>query len=586
MWKTSGKIKRIVNNIKLKKKMTFVWLFSVMIILAFALWGDYKIIRSYNDTLYSVMVDSMNYALSGISQRLDDYETLSEAIFRSSLIQEKLTRVLKNQKLYYADYESIRKLIATESNQYDYINYAILIDETTGSEIGDTASIGLTAEKKERILEAAEEGQGRPVWITEYGKDSQMILTRKINRIENLGKDTLATLIINIDIAALIRDTGISKQKNFWCVLVDSEGNSLSDSRELTNTQVQDIYEQIRGEKFAVVVANGYQYFAVYREESFEKWGYIYFSDYEEIYSRVNSNVKRIALVGILCVLLIVILNSFFTRDILRGFGRLIQKFQAFSEDITKQDSLEDAQRKDEIGILYQQFGLMQEKVVQLIQENYIMELERKRAQVEMLETQINPHFLYNTLQTIDWRAKALHSEEISKMVESLSRILQITLSNRKSCLTVEEELDLVQQFVTIQQMRMEGELLYEARVEPELWMAKIPKLVIQPLVENGISHSMNAMLKVARILVEVKREGEDLAVLVKNNGSRFPEDLLRKLNQREIQPAGHGIGILNIDTRIKLTYGEDYGISFCNEEEYAVAKLRIPFEAEGISDV
>lgn len=164
-------------------------------------------------------------------------------------------------------------------------------------------------------------------------------------------------------------------------------------------------------------------------------------------------------------------------------------------------------------------------------------------------------------------------------MVEALSQILQITLSNKKSFITVEEELYLVQQFATIQQIRMENELVYEVLAEPELLDVRIPKLIIQPLVENGISHSMNAMLEVTRIVVDVRREGEEIAIYVKNNGSRFPDNLLAKLSNKEIQPIGHGIGILNIDTRIKLTYGETYGIIFYNEEEYAVAKLLFPVE-------
>ncbi|MDO5423219.1 MAG: histidine kinase [Eubacteriales bacterium] len=543
MRKMAAGFKQAVDNLKLKKKMTFVWLFSATVILGVALWGDYRMIRSYNDTLYAVMVDSMNYALTGISRQLDNYETLSETLFRSSQIQEKLTQMLEQQRLYTADYEKLRKLLLTESSQYDYINYLILIDETTGNVFGDTAKAVLSEENKARIIAAAEEEQGRPVWITEYGKDSQMILTRKIMRIENLGKDTLGTLILNIDIAALIRDTGVSEQENFRCVLVDLEGNPLSDSGEYTNEQIRGIYEELKGEKFSVVNLDGHRYFAVYREESSGKWGYVYFSDYDQMYASIHENIRSIAQIGVLCFLFIVVLNSIFTNDTLKRFGGLIQK-------------------------------------------NYETELRRKRAEVEMLETQINPHFLYNTLQTINWRAKALHSTEISKMVESLSQILQMTLSNRKSCITVEEELDLAQQYVTIQQMRMEGELIYEVFVEPELLTAMIPKLVIQPLVENGIHHSMDAMQEVMRISVDVRREGEEIAVFVRNSGSRFPEDLLAKLRREEIRPTGHGIGILNIDTRIKLTYGDAYGIAFYNEEGFAIAKLRIPFETEGKTDV
>lgn len=527
------------------------------------------------------MVDSMNYALTGISDQLENYKTLGEAIYRNSQIQDILSKTRNNERLYSKDYSDIRQQILVESSKYEYINYVALIDEKTGAVLTNKINFSLNPEKRKKILTAIEESKGKATWITEYGKESQMILARKIPCIANLGKDNLGMLIINIDIAALIRDTGVSEQEGFRCVLVDKEGNSLSDSGEYTNIQIKSIYNQTKDEKFAVAKMDDQRYFAVYREDRSAKWGYVYFEAYDGIYSRIYSNIKIILWIGFLCVSCIIFLNSIFTRDIFRRFDGLIQEFQAFSENISNRVPKQYSERNDEIGILYQQFDLMQEKVVQLIDENYGIELEKKRAQVEMLETQINPHFLYNTLQAINWRAKALHSREISQMVEALSQILQSTLANRKSMITVEEELDLTQQFVNIQQMRMEGKLIYEVSVSPQMLTVMIPKLIIQPLVENGISHSMNAMLEVNRVLVEIRQEEEKLAVYVRNNGSEFPEELLSKLNNKEIQPIGHGIGIMNINTRIKLTYGEEYGIDFYNREGYAVAKLLIPYDTE-----
>lgn len=579
-------LKPLIDNIKLKRKMTFVWLVSVAAVLAFAIWGNFHIIQTYNDTLYSVMVDSMKYALADISSQLENYEALGETLFRNSQIQGNLSEIKTTGRVYSANYEEIEHQIVVEKSRYDYINYVVLIDETTGTVFGGTTGITLNPEKMEKIYEVTEEHRGKSAWITAYGKESQMILTRKITRIENLGKDTLATLIINIDIDSLIDDTGISRQNHFQGILVDEEGNALSDSGILSNEQIVDIYHQAENERFVIAQMEGQQYFAVYQEEKAQSWGYLYLTDYDEIFSEINLHLKRVILVGVGCLLFILILNSFFTRDILQSFDGLIRSFQAFAKDLSNPPPGQSPERKDEIGTLYRQFDQMQEKVVELIRENYVIELERKRAQVEMLETQINPHFLYNTLQTIDWRAKALHSVEISRMVEALSQILQVTLSNKKPFLTVEEELDLVEQFVTIQKMRMEGELIYEVETDQELLDAQIPKLIIQPLVENGIHHSMNSMLSVNRVLVEVRRQGDEVAVYVKNNGSHFPENLLWKLNHREIQPTGHGIGITNIDTRMKLTYGEAYGIDFYNEEDYAVARLLFPFEVEEGRDV
>lgn len=583
MGKVIGFLGKKIGNIKLKWKMIFICFFSVTAILVCSLWGYHKIIQTYDETLYAVMMDASNYALMSISGKLDGYETLGEKIFRNDSIQKILGTIQERGRVYTSDVTNIRYLISMERSAYDYINYMVLIDEKTGTILGDTSYMNLNTEKKKRIMEAAEEKWGGSVWLTEYGKEAQMILTRKIMCIENLGEDTLATLVINIDIESLIQDSGILEQENVRCVLVDEEGNSLSSSGTFTNSQIREIYKAVKDEKFKIVTVGRQKQFAVYRKDRSEKWGYVYLSDYNEVFYGIRQNLKVILVVVLVCFLVVVSLNGIFTSNLMRGFSVLVQAFQAFSKDISGQEENEEYyRRKDEIGILYQQFVMMKAKVVQLIHDNYVMELKRKRAQVEMLETQIDPHFLYNTLQAIDWKAKVLRSQEISEMVESLSQILQLTLSNKRPCITVEEELDLTCQFVTIQKIRMDGELRYDEFVEPKLLTAMLPKLVIQPLVENGITHSMDAMLEVTHIITEVRQEEDNLAVYVKNNGSQFPDNLIRKLNTKEILPTGHGIGILNIDARIRLMYGENYGITFFNENEFAVAKLLIPYEGKG----
>lgn len=581
---------RLFRNVKLKSKMTFVWLFNVAMILVCAIWGIGKTIQSYNDTLYTVMVDSMNYAIDNIQAKLDAYETLSETIFRDDLIQKKMNSVKERGWFYSGDYNQVRQKLQTEIEHYDYIDNVILLSETTDTILVKTSDESMDYGKIEKVLAAVTDTKGKPVWITDYGKESRFIMGRKINLIETLGQDVLGTLMIVIDIESMINNTWKFSQKEYSCVLVDEEGKALSSSDVFSEKEIAEIFSEASEQEFSIVSLNDQKYFSVYQKDKSGSWGYLYYTCYDEIFRNINLSFRSIAVVVALCVILIVILNSAFTREIRRGFDVLIREFQKFAENMSKESSgnLDYLQRKDEIGILYQQFDMTKKKVRQLISDNYVkelerrkMELQRKRAQVEMLETQISPHFLYNTLQTIDWRAKALRSREISEMIESLSQILQLTLSNKKSHITMEEELNLVEQFVIISQIRMGGKLSYHVSVEPELLEAVIPKLIIQPIVENGISYSTDTMLEEHIIYVEVVKKEKDIVIYVKNNGSSFPENLVQKLKNREILPTGHGIGILNIDTRIKLTYGNTYGVDFYNENNLAVAKMVIPFETE-----
>lgn len=128
----------------------------------------------------------------------------------------------------------------------------------------------------------------------------------------------------------------------------------------------------------------------------------------------------------------------------------------------------------------------------------------------------------------------------------------------------------------------MDEHLLYSQKVPEELLTALLPKLIIQPLIENAVIHSMDAMLESCIIQITASKEGNEWDIIVKNNGSKFQENLLDKLREGRVKPSGHGIGLLNIDNRIKLTYGEAFGLFLYNDGDMAAAKVHLPFhEAE-----
>lgn len=167
----------------------------------------------------------------------------------------------------------------------------------------------------------------------------------------------------------------------------------------------------------------------------------------------------------------------------------------------TKYDS-EYAYRKDEIGRLHQGFERMTARIQNLVNTNYVNEILAKEAQIKALESQINPHFLYNTLESINWRAKAVNNREISLMTESLGSLLRATLSNKKSLVTLSYELNLILSYITIQQIRFEERLDYREQVPDGLKNALIPPLTLQPLVENAIHYALEEMTETCYITI------------------------------------------------------------------------------------
>lgn len=242
----------------------------------------------------------------------------------------------------------------------------------------------------------------------------------------------------------------------------------------------------------------------------------------------------------------------------------------------------------DEIEEIYHNFNGMVQEVQRLMQEHYKLGKEVKMAEVRALQAQINPHFLYNTLESINWRAKAVNNREISLMTESLGSLLRATLSNKKSLVTLSYELNLILSYITIQQIRFEERLDYREQVPDGLKNALIPPLTLQPLVENAIHYALEEMTETCYITIlaaETDKTGKNgercIRISVTNSGSSFDEDLLELLKQHKKQPSRSGIGLLNIDKRIKLLFGEDYGLSLFNQEDCAVASITIPYRTE-----
>jgi len=197
------------------------------------------------------------------------------------------------------------------------------------------------------------------------------------------------------------------------------------------------------------------------------------------------------------------------------------------------------------------------------------------------LESQINPHFLYNTLETINWRAKALRDEQISSMVESLGTLLRATLSNKKPLVTLDYETKLARSYMTIQKIRFEDRLVFSIDCREELGQALILPLTIQPLLENAIRYGMEEMMETCEIGIYAFKEGDLLIAEVSNQGSSFEEGLLEKLQDGTRNAHGFGIGLVNIHQRIQMLFGEDYGLSFKNQDDKAIAVITIPYRTE-----
>ena len=283
----------------------------------------------------------------------------------------------------------------------------------------------------------------------------------------------------------------------------------------------------------------------------------------DEVMSSVNTIVYILFTCVIISLVLVVIVSFKFSRTLTNPIFKLKRLMkQAESGDLTVRFNFE---HNDEIGELGQSFNHMIARIDQLIQMVYVEQENKRTAEMKSLQEQIKPHFLYNTLDTISWMARDYDAEDIVRLVDALTNMFRIGLSHGKDIITVKEEITHVSNYLYIQKIRYKDKLNYVIHVDESLYAIEVPKLILQPLVENAIYHGVKAKRGGGTITITGVPEGENLVFTVQDNGAGMPqekvEELNRRMSERSVLDEKKSFGLFYIRERIQLCYGKGYGV-------------------------
>ncbi|WP_340023116.1 sensor histidine kinase [Paenibacillus sp. FSL K6-1096] len=257
--------------------------------------------------------------------------------------------------------------------------------------------------------------------------------------------------------------------------------------------------------------------------------------------------------------------------------------------------------RSDEIGLLGRSFNTMLAQIGRLLSLTELQARQKREAELRSLQAHIKPHFLYNTLDTIHWMARSKGAEDIAEVVQSLSKLFRLGLSKGSDIIPLADELEHIHSYLKIQHVRYSSKLTYSIEVEPQLQELYVLKLLLQPMVENAIYHGIKERRGPGHLTIQVTERENTLYLTVSDDGAGIPADRLRELKQRleavgtrEQEPAepetpvqsaaGSGYGILNVQARIRLTYGAPYGLEIESEpDKGTVVTVRHPVVRENI---
>ncbi|OBZ15792.1 sensor histidine kinase [Bacillus sp. FJAT-26390] len=272
--------------------------------------------------------------------------------------------------------------------------------------------------------------------------------------------------------------------------------------------------------------------------------------------------------------LLSLFLAGYITIKYTNPISLLVRQMKILARNNFKEDAITNSklvERSDEVGWLYRSMSNMIREINKLLKETKESEKRKKQLEFQVLAYQINPHFLYNTLDTIRWKAEAHHIDEISEIVSSLGSLFRLSLNGGKELTTVRRELELLASYIHIEKVRQSSLVRIMYRIEEEIQHLPFMRLVLQPLVENAIRHGIADKGDAGMILVQGSLEKGGICFRITDNGPGIPDDirltLLDNARETRIDFEG-GLGLINVHERLRHYFGESYGLEIESEKD------------------
>jgi two-component system sensor histidine kinase YesM len=306
-------------------------------------------------------------------------------------------------------------------------------------------------------------------------------------------------------------------------------------------------------------------------------WYMVTIIPYGQIANESNRIFKYLFLIMFAILSFVYITAYFVSRSITKPVLQLTEKMNDLRGG--KLSPMTPSESRDEIGILIDDYNFMTERMSELIEAQYKSGQELKSAELKALQAQINPHFLYNTLDMINWYGKKSNSQEILSIVAALTKFYRLSLSKGQDTVSIADEIEHVKSYFTIQNLRFENKLSLVVDIPENLLQYSILKITLQPLVENSVLHGiMCKETKSGTVKISGTIDNNIIILVLKDDGVGIPPDKQTMLFTKDLSKHKGGFGVRNVDERIKIFYGNDFGLSYESiEGEGTTVFIKIP---------
>ena len=377
---------------------------------------------------------------------------------------------------------------------------------------------------------------------------------RDILETKNASLTYLGTVIVTSDISQMIEKKKKELKYADSFLYVYSKNGMIYGDNEMHPWLPQMSQDQ----GYGVVRYKNERYFMCYLKAEKNGWMYVNYVPYHEIFGQMQ--ILRYGMLGGLAAVFMATLYVLVrvSRIITSPLHHLTEAMYLVEQgDFRKaREFLKVEDRCDEAGLLTQEFQIMLEKIDSLIHENYEKQILLMDTKYRMLQAQINPHFMSNTLNAVNWMIKAGENRDASKMIVELGNLLQAAVSPALYT-TVDREMEIAESYITIQQFRYRSRVVFTVEKQGRLKDYIVPCMILQPLIENAICHGVDRSLSVCGIFISAVEEGEGMVLTVRDEGAGMDAGELEAVRSGTVEPKGHGIGLKNIRERLHMAYAE-----------------------------
>lgn len=578
----------LAKKVSLQTKLIRLFLLASTIpILFISFYSYYNISNTLKKNTEVLTINNLEQTSNSLNIWLESYEDILYQIYTDDDVVELVDKLNQGKDIPVSK-NQLRRFLRGILNTKEYIRSITII--TSGGALityGQLTTISndrswtenFSLSQNELYNEVSSNNRTH-IFPTEYGvsfanKDYYLFhMAHRIIDYKDLKKKS-GIVIVSIDEQLLskvcIEKDASNKTRNGFNFIVDENGRVISyDNQDMLTNKVTDAKASLKERKEAYLdfvaeemnIKKEYLSVSVYRNNDLS-WDIINVTNQWAAISKLSLQQEIVIFISIISLLVAISLTVWLSRLLVASVKKVVASMNVVSSG--NLDTRVEIERKMplEIELIALQFNEMLGKLDGAMKKEKEAGERQLEAEIKALEAQINPHFLYNTLDTINWMAIDKEDYDISNAINSLATILRYAITNSNAMVEVRHELEWLKNYIYLQQIRLKNTFHYEVDSDPEILDYKIHKLILQPFIENAIIHGFEGLTREHFLKIKLEPQKDFIRILIKDNGKGIEPALIDEINNKVFRSLNLGshIGMENVISRLYMYYGEEASV-------------------------